>query len=204
MPAAAVRRPIRIVLTGGPGGGKTTAADLFRREIGSRAALVPEAATLLYGGGFPRPVDPEGRRALQSAIYHVQANLEDVQARLHPDRILICDRGTIDGAAYWPEGDGAFYDAVGTTEAAELARYDAVIFFETAAAGGGSIEGNNPTRTENAEQAIAIDRALREVWRRHPRFVMVPHDPSFFKKITFGLASIESLVTQLLDARGDA
>ncbi len=200
---AALHRPIRIVLTGGPGGGKTTAADLFRREIGDRAALVPEAATLLYGGGFPRPADPEGRRALQRAIYHVQANLEDVQARLHPERILICDRGTIDGAAYWPDGDGAFFEAVGTTEAAELARYDAVIFFETAAAGGGSIEGNNPTRTENAAQAIALDRALRDAWKRHPRFVMVPHDRSFFKKITFGLAAIESLVAQLLDARGD-
>ena len=30
----------RIVLTGGPGGGKTTAADLFRREIGERVVVV--------------------------------------------------------------------------------------------------------------------------------------------------------------------
>ena len=42
----------RIVLTGGPGGGKTTAADLFRREIGDRVVLVPEAATILFQGGF--------------------------------------------------------------------------------------------------------------------------------------------------------
>jgi hypothetical protein len=35
----------RIVLTGG--GGKTTAADLFRRQIGERVVIVPEAATLL-------------------------------------------------------------------------------------------------------------------------------------------------------------
>ena len=32
----------RIVLTGGPGGGKRTAADLFRREIGERVVIVPE------------------------------------------------------------------------------------------------------------------------------------------------------------------
>ncbi len=44
----------RIVLTGGPGGGKTTAADLFRREIGDRVVIVPEAATILFQGGFPR------------------------------------------------------------------------------------------------------------------------------------------------------
>jgi hypothetical protein len=33
----------RIVLTGGPGGGKTTAADLFRREIGERVRCHPTA-----------------------------------------------------------------------------------------------------------------------------------------------------------------
>ena len=44
----------RIVLTGGPGGGKTTAADLFRREIGEGVVIVPEAATMMFSGGFPR------------------------------------------------------------------------------------------------------------------------------------------------------
>ena len=43
----------RIVLTGGPGGGKTTAADLFRREIGDREVVVPEAATLVVLGRVP-------------------------------------------------------------------------------------------------------------------------------------------------------
>ena len=51
----------RIVLTGGPGGGKTTAADLFRREIGNRVVIVPEAATLLFQGGFPRSPDTRAR-----------------------------------------------------------------------------------------------------------------------------------------------
>ena len=44
----------RIVLTGGPGGGKTTAADLFRREMGEAVLIVPEAATMKFTGGFPR------------------------------------------------------------------------------------------------------------------------------------------------------
>ncbi len=84
----------RIVLTGGPGGGKTTAADLMRREVGERIVIVPEAATMLFSGGFPRQAETHARRSLQTAIYHVQRNLEDVHSALYSDRILLCDRGT--------------------------------------------------------------------------------------------------------------
>jgi len=187
----------RIVVTGGPGGGKTTAAELFRREIGERVVVVPEAATLLFSGGFPRSSDLIARRAAQRAIYHVQRNLEDVQSARFPDRVLLCDRGTIDGAAYWPDEPSKFYEAVGTTEAVELARYDCVIFFESAATGGVSIEGGNPVRVETNAEAVALDSKLRGIWSKHPRFVVVPHDPSFFKKLTFGLAMLENMVSQL-------
>lgn len=187
----------RIVLTGGPGGGKTTAADLFRREIGDRVVIVPEAATLLFSGGFPRSAELHARRSAQCAIYHVQKHLEDVQSALYPDRILLCDRGTPDGAAYWPDETQSFFDAVQSSEKEELGRYDAVIFFETAAAGGHSIEGGNPTRIESDNEALELDRRLKEVWSRHPRFVIVPHDASFVKKILFGLAALESTLAQL-------
>jgi predicted ATPase len=187
----------RIALTGGPGGGKTTAADLFRREIGERVVVVPEAATMLFMGGFPRCEDVEARKATQRAIYHVQVNLEDIQSSRFPGRILLCDRGTLDGAVYWPDEEVGFLEVVESTVEAELARYDAVIFFETAAAGNMSIEDGNPTRTEDNARAVELDRRLREVWRQHPRFVLVPHNPSFYKKITFGLAALESIVAQL-------
>jgi len=187
----------RVVLTGGPGGGKTTAADLFRREIGEKVVLVPEAATMLFSGGFPRSNEPATARAAQRTIFHIQRNLEELQTARFPGRVLICDRGTVDGAVYWPGPMEEFFADVGTTLEEQLTRYDAVIFFETAAVGGGSIEGGNPVRNESLQQAVDIDERLRAVWSQHPRFVMVPHNPSFFKKITFGLASIESIVAQL-------
>jgi predicted ATPase len=187
----------RIVLTGGPGGGKTTAADLFRREIGERVVVVPEAATLLFSGGFPRTIDARARRAAQQAIYHVQTQLENVQSALYPERVLLCDRGTIDGAAYWPDDAAGFFAAVGSSERAELERYDAVLFFESAAVGNISIEGGNPTRVETNAEAVALDARLRELWSKHPRFAVVPHHPSFVKKIMLGLALLDNLVAQL-------
>jgi hypothetical protein len=72
-----------------------------------------------------------------------------------------------------------------------------VIFFESAAVGGMEIEGGNPVRVESTEEAVHLDRMLRAAWSRHPRFIVVPHNPSFMKKILFGLAALESIVAQL-------
>jgi predicted ATPase len=192
--AMSILKHRRIVLTGGPGGGKTTAADLLRRELGSRVVIVPEAATILFAGGFPRSQQWHANRAAQSAIFHVQRNLEDVQSSLFPDRVLLCDRGTVDGAAYWHDGEEAFFRSVDTTLDAELSRYDAVVFFETAAVAGMSIEGGNPVRNESLSQAVELDGRLRKLWQRHPRFTLVPHTTSFLKKIVGALGILETLV----------
>ncbi len=200
MPRQSKSRPnghCRIVLTGGPGGGKTTAGDLFRREMGERVVLVPEAATMMFSGGFPRVANPEAVHATQRAIYHVQIHLEEAVIAQHSEEILLCDRGTVDGAAYWPEGSEAFFEDIGSTLERELSRYDAVIFFESAAVGHMSIEGGNPIRNESMEQAVKLDHKLRALWSKHPRFVLVPHNASFFKKISFGLAVLDDMVAKL-------
>ena len=46
----------------------------------------------------------------------MQIALEDVQKATYPDRMFLCDRGTCDGAAYWPEGTDDFFKQMGTTE----------------------------------------------------------------------------------------
>ena len=130
----------------------------------------------------------------QRAIYHVQKNLEDAQAAHYQSRVLLCDRGTVDGAAYWPESPEDFFSHVETTLEAEFARYDAVIFFETAAVGGISIEGGNPSRIESLNEALNLDARLRQLWSGHRHFVFVPHNASFLRKINSGLAELERLV----------
>lgn len=189
------RNQLRIVLTGGPGGGKTTAADLFRREIGEKVVIVPETATMLFTGGFPRVENPKAHAATQRAIFHAQVALEDIQAARYPGRVLLCDRGTVDGAAFWPqEAPQGFFEAMETTLEQELERYDAVIFFESAAVGDISIEGGNPTRTESNEEARQLDICLREVWRKHPNFHFIAHSTSFFAKLQEGLARLQGIV----------
>ena len=109
-------KPPRIVFTGGPGGGKTTALDLFRRELGNRYVPLPEAATLLFLNGFPRSSVPPAVTATQEAIFRVQRAMEDIHGSLYPENVLLCDRGTVDGAAYWPHGPEDFFRSLGTTD----------------------------------------------------------------------------------------
>lgn len=192
-----IKNTHRIVLTGGPGGGKSTAADLIRRELGDLVVIVPESATLLFSGGFPRVDDFAARRAAQKAIFHIQTNMEEVQHSLYPGRVLLCDRGTVDGAVYWPDGNGEFFSSMATTQEKEFARYDGVIFFESAAVGGIQIEGGNPVRTETIRQAIDIDNGLKKIWEKHSNFVHIPHHPSFFHKLQCALEAIQNMM-QLL------
>lgn len=191
--------PSRIAISGGPGAGKSTAADLFRRELGERVVIVPESATMLFSGGYPRYEEPDAVRATQRAIFHVQRGIEYAQASRYPGRVLLCDRGTVDGAAHWPDGEDAFFTAMGTTLEDELKRYDAVLFFESAAVGGLGIEGGNPARIETIAQAADLDERLRRLWAQHERFVHVPHRESFVSKIVDGLAALQEILDGSFD-----
>lgn len=183
----------KIVLTGGPGGGKSTAADLFMRELDQKIVVVPEAASLVYSGGFPRSPNLEATKAAQRAIYHVQKNLEDVWEILNPYPTLLCDRGTVDGAAYWPTDGLDFFSDVGTTFQNELDRYDAVLFFETAAKGGHLIESGNSVRNESLIEAIELDSKLQKIWGHHPHFILIKNENSFFEKLTKAISLLKSL-----------
>lgn len=184
----------RIVLTGGPGGGKTTALDLIRRELAGKIALVPEAATMIFSGGIARAENNDVLKAQQKAIFHLQKHLEDIQRATYRDRLVLCDRGSLDGLAYWPGSNEDFFSAMGTTEEEELARYDAVIFFETAAKSGESIRSNNPVRTESEQAAIEIDSRLQSIWSKHPNFNMVSSSGSFVRKVMFGILMVENVI----------
>ncbi len=168
---------MRIVLTGGPGAGKTAVLELVRRSLCDHVRVLSEAASLLFRGGFPRGPSATLRRAEQRAIFYVQRELE-ATADDDATAIVLCDRGTIDGAAYWP-GPGELWSAVHTTLDEQLARYHAVIHLRTPSTG---YNHDNPLRIESAAEAYAIDERIAALWARHPRRYEVQAETDFLTK----------------------
>jgi predicted ATPase len=183
----------RIVVTGGPGAGKTSVWRELATSHAESLIAVPEVATLMFQHVFPSVQNRTERCAVQRAIFEVQRNLETVfETRRAEGQVLLCDRGVPDGAGYWPEGPDAFFGAMSTDWKAEILRYDAVLFLETAAVGGLSIAAGNVTRTETLDAAIRVDAQLRAVWSQHPNCVFVAHELDFAAKVARGSAVLRA------------
>lgn len=181
-PCPAPAQPTRLVaVTGGPGAGKTAVLQMARRAFCRHVALLPEAASVIFGGGFPREHNLSGRRAAQRAIFYVQRETETLADGEPEVAVALCDRGTVDGAAYWPGEPRTLFESVGTNLEAEIARYALVIHLETPTKELG-YNHVNPLRIETAAQARAIDERIKTMWESHPNRHVIPSGPDFMMK----------------------
>lgn len=185
---AAVHRPRLVVLTGGPGAGKTAVLELIRQSFCEHVKILPEAAGVVFGGGFPRADRTDVQRAGQRAIFYVQRELE-AAARAGGPAIILCDRGTIDGSAYWV-GAGDLWSDVGTTLDEQLARYDAAIHLRTPP--DRDYNQSNPLRLESGSSARALDALIVRAWERHPRRYIVEPQADFLAKAAEALAYLRA------------
>ncbi|MBP9085289.1 MAG: ATP-binding protein [Kofleriaceae bacterium] len=180
--AVAAHAPKLVVLTGGPGAGKTAILEFAQREFCKHVTVLPEAANVLWQGKFPRRDSALARRAAQRAIARVQIELERIALEDTSHAVVLCDRGTLDGVAYWPGPEAEFYAETGIDRAHELARYAAVIHLRTPDAYNG-YNHRNPMRTENSTQASVIDERIVAAWDGHPRRMFVDSTPRFLTKL---------------------
>lgn len=185
--------PRLIALTGGPGAGKTAVLEMASRALCRHVAILPEAASLVFGGGFPRHDTRAGREAAQRAIYHIQRQLEALVTNENEVRVALCDRGTVDSLAYWPGDDDVFWSQVHSSLPEELARYEAVIHLQTPNAEGG-YNHQNPLRVETPEAAAALDARIQQVWAEHPNRVIIPSSTSFMDKAARALGELGKLL----------
>jgi predicted ATPase len=182
-----------VVVTGGPGAGKTAIIEFARQVFCQHVAMVPEAASIVFGGGFWRRDSMPSQKAAQRAIYHVQRELETCLKEEAVTAAGLCDRGTIDGVAYWPGSEDSYWKELGSTREKEMARYAAVIHLRTPTVQLG-YNKSNPLRIESADLAAAIDEKILKAWTGHKRHIVIDSAESFMAKTDKALTVIRELL----------
>ena len=183
--------PKLIAITGGPGAGKTAVLEIARRTLCSHVVIVPEAAGIVFGGGFPRRPGVAARCAAQRAIFGVQIELEQMLIDEQRVAIGLCDRGTIDSVAYWPTSTEDLWRDVHSDETTQLARYAAVVHLRTPSDDLG-YDHSNPLRTEPVEDALHLDSLIDQAWARHPNRHIIDSHLTFIDKAAHALDVIRA------------
>lgn len=170
-----------IVITGGPGAGKTAILEMAKKLISEKSVILPEAASIIFGGGFWRLQSLTAKTAAQRAIFHVQTELETLVYEENKWTLGLCDRGTLDGLAYWPGKEESFWKMSHTTLEKELSRYHAVIHLRTPSDLLGYNQ-SNPLRIESSARAHEIDDKIEAIWKNHPKYESIMSDENFLVK----------------------
>lgn len=197
----------RIVLTGGPCAGKTTALARIEQDLtekGFYPLIVSESATELIKGG----IKPFGMEAInlvdfQRLILTYQLNKErtyEEAIKLLPNNakcVLIYDRGIMDNKAYITNQEfKTIITELGLEEIELLDRYDLVIHLVTAADGKEDYYtlDNNNARTETKEEAKALDKKTRNAWNGHNNLIIIDNEVNFEEKISKVLTTIHNFL----------
>ncbi len=184
----------RIVLTGGPGSGKTSSIQRIVKHFegcGLNVVVVPETATELILGGL-RPFGDKAIKMVdfQELVLRLQLAKEEIYElgiKYLPntaDTIIIYDRGLIDNRSYVSQEE--FNEVMARVSSSlnydeMLNRYDAVIdlvsdseYYRT---------DNNEARSESNEMALEQGKKTLTAWMGHRSLKVVMPKEDFDDKV---------------------
>lgn len=185
----------KIVLTGGPCGGKTSGLARIEQELterGYRVLTLDESATRLMTGGVV--LKELGGDVFKKYIIKNQLNTETLyldiadhlgcQNNKYKGVVLLHDRSLLDGLAFVERGVFAEIlrqEELTVNEARD--RYDAVFHLTTCAKGAEEFYTleNNKTRSEGLELAKEVDTKLISAWVGHSHLRVIPNKTKVFK-----------------------
>jgi len=194
----------KIVLTGGPCAGKSTALNWINNYFSKRGytvLLIPETATeLITNGVAPWTCGTSyDYQTFQIRLQKIKEQIfEDAAKTFKSDKILIvCDRGILDNKAYMKNVEfKRVLKEFGTNEIKERDSYDAVFHLVSAAKGKEKVYtlANNAARTESIEQARELDDKIISAWTGHPHFRIIDNSTEFEGKLERLLKEITSFL----------
>lgn len=201
----------KIVLTGGPCAGKTTALVRIIEHfsnLGYKVFTIPEVPTLFTQAGMNyltknRGFFYEGEKA----TLEIQMALEDKFMRMAEECteqpcLIVCDRGTMDISAYMAKDTWAdITRAVGTSTPQLRQRYDAVLHLVSAADGAeqyyttaNNAQRNEPMTEEGLRIARSLDKKVIHAWTGHPHLRVINNHDDFEAKMRRVIKEISSVL----------
>lgn len=183
----------KIVITGGPCAGKSTALTWIQAEYtkkGYSVIFVPESATELILAGISSKKlnsDIEFQTALLKNQLTKENLFEETARKLPNNKVLIvCDRGAMDGKAYIkPYEYEQMLKYLGLSEIELRDNYDAVFHLVSTAVDAKeyyTLE-NNKARYESIDEAISSDKKILQAWTGHPHLRVIDNSTDFEGKM---------------------
>ena len=195
----------KIVLTGGPCAGKTTALVKVIEHFSSRGYKVftiPEMPTIFLQAGMDYLTKNqdwfyEGEKSTLEIQLAFEDHFTRMAKTIDGPVVIICDRGALDISAYlstemWEKITGLC--DVTTQQLRD--RYDAVLHLVSAADGAEQYYNttSNEVRTEGIEKARLLDRKVIQAWSGHPHLRVINNHDNFDTKITRVLKEISAVL----------
>ncbi|KAL5017121.1 hypothetical protein ScPMuIL_006710 [Solemya velum] len=185
----------KIVLTGGPCGGKTTGQtrlSTFFESLGWKVYRSPESAFVLLSGGIKfTDLTPEEVYRFQENLIKTMMQIENTFFELahscKQDCLVICDRGIMDASAYLPTADWEKMKAENKWNEVDLRdnRYNQIVHMVSAAHGAEDFytTKGHKTRHEDIELARKLDDITAQSWVGHPYYDVVDNSSEFDSKL---------------------
>ncbi|KAK4292007.1 hypothetical protein Pmani_035198 [Petrolisthes manimaculis] len=191
----AEKRVYKVVLTGGPCGGKTTGQSrlsTFFENLGWKVYRVPETSTVLLSGGikFADLSEDEAmtfQENLLKAMMQIEKTFFSLADGCHKNCLVICDRGTMDASAFIHESkwDEILKDNGWNPVDLRDTRYNQIIHMVSAANGAEAFYSNedHACRSENVDLARHLDNRAAQAWVGHPYFDVIDNSTDFDAKM---------------------
>ena len=197
------RKIWKLVLTGGPCGGKTTGQSrlsTFFENLGWKVYRVPETANILLSGGVDfADLSLEAQQQFQANLLKTMMQIEnsffDLAKASSRNCLVICDRGAMDASAFVSRSQWENILSANCLDEVEIRdnRYNQVVHMVSAAKGADAfytIE-HHASRLEGIEEAKVLDTRAAEAWVGHPYMDLIDNTGSNFE------SKINSLIAKV-------
>ena len=195
----------KIVLTGGPCAGKTTALVKVIEHFSSRGYKVftiPEVPTIFLQAGMDYLTKNqdwfyEGEKSTLEIQLAFEDDFTRMAQTINGPVVIICDRGALDISAYLPTEMWEKITGLCNVTTQQLRdRYDAVLHLVSAADGAEQYYNttSNEVRTEGIEKARLLDRKVIQAWTGHPHLRVINNHEDFNNKLHRVLKEISSVL----------